>query len=124
SGQEVTYGDVHKQDEYEWSHYNFNVADTAMCFEMFDRFRKEAETCLEKGFVLPAYDYTLKCSHTFNLLDARGAISVTERAAYIGRIRDLARACAVAWMASREQQGFPMLLGEDRARFLPGDKAA
>src|SRR5690606_10555725 len=65
SGQKVSYGDVHKQDEFEWSHYNFNVADTGMCFEMFDRFRKEAETCLEKGFVLPAYDYTLKCSHTF-----------------------------------------------------------
>ncbi|MFZ9889993.1 MAG: glycine--tRNA ligase subunit alpha [Myxococcota bacterium] len=119
SGQEVTYGDVHKQDEFEWSHYNFQLADTAMCFAQFDNFRKEAEACLEKGFVLPAYDYTLKCSHTFNLLDARGAVSVTERAAYIGRIRDLARACAVAWMESRERQGFPMLVGEARERFAP-----
>jgi glycyl-tRNA synthetase alpha chain len=118
SGQKVSYGDVHKQDEFEWSHYNFNVADTQMCFDMFERFRAEAEGCLEKGFVLPAYDYTLKCSHSFNLLDARGAISVTERAAYIGRIRDLARACAVGWMESRERQGYPMLQGEERNALL------
>jgi len=124
SGQKVTYGDVHKQDEFEWSHYNFNAANTEMCFDMFDKYQKEAEALVEKELVLPAYDYVLKCSHTFNLLDARGAISVTERAAYIGRIRNLARACASAYLASREKQGFPMLPEADRAKLGPSLEAS
>ncbi len=119
SGQRVTYGDVHHRDEFEWSHYNFNEANVEMCFSLFDMYQKEAEQLLDKGWVLPAYDYALKCSHTFNLLDARGAISVTERAAYIARIRDLARACATGYLKMREDLGFPMLVGDDRKRLLP-----
>ena len=123
SGQVISYGDVHHQDEFEWSHYNFNEADTAMCFEVFEKFQAECEKLLERGFVIPAYDYALKCSHTFNLLDARGAISVTERAAYIARIRKLARGCAEGYLTSREERGFPMLEGDDRLKFLGKDAA-
>jgi glycyl-tRNA synthetase alpha chain len=119
TGQKVTYGDVHHQDEVQWSHYNFEHADVPMMFDLFERYRQEAEKLLEKDLVLPAYDYTLKCSHTFNLLDARKAISVTERAGYIGRIRTLARACAVKYVETRERLGYPMLTGDDRARFAP-----
>lgn len=123
TGQEISYGDVHLQDEKEWSAYNFEHADVEMCFNAFEQCRKEAEHLLEKKLVMPAYDYTLKCSHIFNLLDARGAVSVTERAAYIGRIRTLARGCAEAFAASREDLGFPMLVGADREKFiLPKDE--
>lgn len=120
SGQKVTYRDVHHQDEVEWSHYNFSHANVEMCFSQFEQYRLEAEKllALDEPLVLPAYDYTLKCSHTFNLLDARGAISVTERAAYIARIRTLARGCAEGWMQTRRRIGFPMLQGEDRERYL------
>lgn len=111
SGQKVTYADVHKQDEYEWSHHNFHHADVEMCLRHFDDYEKQAKYLLEQKLVLPAYDYALKCSHVFNLLDARGAVSVTERAIYIGRIRDLAKACAEQYLASREAAGFPMLRG-------------
>ncbi len=114
SGQKVTYGDVHKQDEFEWSHHNFHIVDVPMLFRHFDDFKKQAEVLLEKGFVLPAYDYALKCSHVFNLLDARGAVSVTERAAYIGRIRDLAKACADKYLESRRVLGFPMLKQQEQ----------
>ena len=109
SGQKVTYGDVHLQDEKEWSHHNFSEVNVDMCFKHFDDYREQALALLEKGFVLPAYDYALKCSHLFNLLDARGAVSVTERASYIGRIRDLAKRCAEGYLQSREALGFPML---------------
>lgn len=119
SGQPITYGDVHLQDEYEWSHYNFNEANIERCFAFFEQYQKEAEDLLKGGWVLPAYDYALKCSHTFNLLDARGAISVTERAAYIARIRTLARECASKYLESRKERDFPMLVGEDRERLLP-----
>ncbi len=105
-GQKVTYGDVHKQDEYEWSHHNFNQVDISMLTRHFDDYRKQAASLLEAGFVLPAYDYVLKCSHTFNLLDARGAVSVTERAGFINRIRKLARDCATTYVEkSQEHQG-------------------
>lgn len=109
SGQKVTYGDVHKQDEFQWSHHNFNHVDVDMCYRHFDDFQKQAIMLLEHNLVLPAYDYVLKCSHVFNLLDARGAVSVTERAAYIGRVRDLAKQCAQAYLESRRELGFPML---------------
>ena len=122
SGQNVSYGDVHLQDEREWSAYNFEHADVAMCFESFKQSQAEAESLLEKGLVLPAYDYTLKCSHVFNILDARGAISVTERAAYMGRIRNLARSCAEGYVSSRSQLGFPMLDGADREKFITEDQ--
>jgi glycyl-tRNA synthetase alpha chain len=105
----ITYGDVHHQGEVDHSHYNFEVADVEMLFKLFEMYEKEALRVIEKGFVLPAYDYVLKCSHTFNLLDARGAISVTERTSYIGRVRSLARICAQAYLEQREKLGFPLL---------------
>lgn len=105
----ITYGDVHRQGEVEHSHYNFELADTALLFKLFEMFAQEARRVIEKGFVLPAYDYVLKCSHTFNLLDARGILSVTERTAFIHRVRSLARACAVAYLEQREKMGFPLL---------------
>jgi len=105
----ITYGDVHHRGEVEHSHYNFEIADTDMLFTMFNMFEKEALRIVEKGYVLPAYDYVLKCSHTFNLLDARGAISVTERQGYIGRVRNMARQCAQAYVDQREKMGYPLL---------------
>lgn len=109
SGQKITYGDVHKQDEKEWSHHNFTFADVDMCIRHFADYQKQAQLLLKENLVLPAYDYTLKCSHLFNILDARGAVSVSERAAYIGRVRDLAKACAESYLNSRREMGFPML---------------
>src|SRR5690554_5726200 len=108
----VTYGDVFHQNEVEFSHYNFERAPVDVLFELFDRFEAEAERVVQAGLVLPAYDYVLKCSHTFNLLDARGAISVTERTKYIARVRRLARKCASAYVAQREKLGFPLLRRE------------
>ncbi len=105
----VSYGDVHLQGEKEFSCYNFNEADTAMLTELFNMYEKEAQALLEKDLVLPAYDLTLKCSHTFNLLDARGAISVAERTSYIGRVRNLAKGSAEGYLKKREDMGFPML---------------
>ncbi|MBI5287260.1 MAG: glycine--tRNA ligase subunit alpha [Deltaproteobacteria bacterium] len=105
----VKYGDVHHRGEVEYSFYNFQEADTDMLFRLFDMYEKEATRLLEKGLVMPAYDYCLKCSHTFNLLDARGAISVAERTRYIGRVRNLARTCAQRYLKMREGMGFPLL---------------
>lgn len=105
----ISYGDVHHQGEVEHSHYNFEVADIEMLFSMFSMFEKEAVRIIERGFVLPAYDYVLKCSHTFNLLDARGAISVTERQGYVARVRNMARMCAQAYVEQRENMGYPLL---------------
>lgn len=108
----VTYGEVHHQGEVEWSRYNFEEADTDMLFKLFDMFEAESKRLLEKGLVLPAYDYCLKCSHTFNLLDARGALSVTERTRYILRVRELAKGCAEQYLRQRERLGFPLLRKE------------
>ena len=105
----ITYGDVHHQSEVDYSHYNFTVADTEALFTWFDMYEKEALRVVEKGLVQPAYDYVLKCSHTFNLLDARGAISVTERTGFIARVRNLARICAQAYVEQRERLGYPLL---------------
>jgi len=105
----VTYRDVYLQNEVEQSRYNFELANTAMLVQHFADFEVEARRLIEAQCVLPAYEMVLKASHTFNLLDARGAISVTERAAYIGRVRALARAVAQAYFESREKLGFPML---------------
>ena len=105
----VKYGDVHFMGEVEYSNYNFLEADCSMLFNLFDMYEKESLKLIEKGLVLPAYDYTLKCSHTFNLLDARGAISVAERTRFIGRVRNLARQCAVLYLKKREEMGFPLL---------------
>lgn len=105
----VTYGHVHHQDEVEGSTYNFEVANVPMLLDFFSHYEKESEDCITRGLVRPAYEYCLKCSHSFNLLDARGAISVTERTGYIARIRNLARACAKAYMNQREEMGYPLL---------------
>jgi glycyl-tRNA synthetase alpha chain len=105
----VTYGDVYHQNEVEQSRYNFELSNTDMLFRQFGEFEAEAARLTEARCVLPAYEMVMKCSHSFNLLDARGAISVTERAAYIGRVRALARAVAQAYYESRERLGFPML---------------
>ena len=105
----VTYGDVYHQNEVEQSKYNFELADTGILFQHFGQFEGEAKRLMEAQLVLPAYEMVLKCSHTFNLLDARGAISVTERAAYIGRVRALARLVAQAYYKSREHLGFPLV---------------
>ncbi len=101
NGRGVTYGDVFLQNEREYSKYNFEVADTDMLFRHFEDAERECRHILEFGLPLPAYDQCLKASHIFNLLDARGVISVAERQAYIGRVRALARACAEAWLRSR-----------------------
>ena len=111
---DVTYGDVHLQGEIEHSHYNFEIADTDMLFQLFAMYEAEAGRILDKGFVLPAYDYVLKSSHTFNLLDARNAISVTERTGYISRVRALACRCAAAYRKQREDMGFPLMEKFDR----------
>ena len=105
----IRYGDVHHQTEVEFSTYNFEEADTGMMLQLFDMFEKECMRLAEKALVFPAYDYVLKCSHAFNMLDARGAISVTERAHYIGRVRNLSKLCAEAYVAQREKMGFPLL---------------
>jgi len=105
----ITYGEIFRQNEVDYSLYNFEFADADMLFRLFNMYEEEAKRILEKDLPQPAYDYTLKCSHTFNLLDARGAISVTERQSFIARVRQLARACAAAYVKQREALGFPML---------------
>jgi len=105
----VTYGDVYRQNEVEQSRYNFELSNSEMLFRHFGEFESEAKRLIDAQCVLPAYEMILKSSHTFNLLDARGAISVTERAAYIGRVRALARTVAQAYYESRERLGFPMV---------------
>ena len=110
----ATYGDIFHQNEVEQSTYAFELSNADLLFHLFDEYEKEAMRVIKAGFVLPAYDYVLKCSHTFNLLDARGAISVSERAAFIGRVRSMARACAKAYLEQREKLGFPMLSKEEK----------
>jgi len=105
----IKYRDVHHQQEVEQSTYNFEVADVDMLLQFFNMYENESGRCIKAGLVLPAYEYCLKCSHAFNLLDARGAISVTQRTGYIARIRNLARACAEGYVAQREALGFPLL---------------
>jgi len=107
--EDVTYGDVHHQQEVEQSTYNFEKADVDTLLDLFNKYEAESLRIIKDALVLPAYEYCLKCSHTFNLLDARGAISVTERTGYIGRIRNLARRCAEAYLKQREAFGFPLL---------------
>jgi glycyl-tRNA synthetase alpha chain len=105
----VTYGDVYHQNEVEQSRYNFELSDPGLLARHFAEYEGEAKRLIDAACVLPAYEMVMKCSHLFNLLDARGAISVTERAAYIGRVRGLARMIAQAYYESRERLGFPML---------------
>jgi len=112
----VKYGQVHKQSEIEFSKFNFERSNAELNFRLFDAFEKECGTLLEAGLVLPAYDYCMKCSHTFNLLDARGAISVTQRQRFIGRVRGLAKGCAEAYVRERARLGFPLMPREVGAR--------
>ncbi|WP_039357457.1 glycine--tRNA ligase [Candidatus Protochlamydia amoebophila] len=106
---ELTYGDVYQRNEVEWSHYNFEKASTSMWFRHFDDYENEAKQLIANNLSIPAYDFVMKASHAFNLLDARGVISVTERTGYIGRIRELAKQVAESYIKSREEQGFPLL---------------
>jgi len=104
----IRYGDIHHRSEVEFSTYNFETADIEILRDLFGMYEKESLRTAEKGLILPAYDYCLKCSHTFNLLDARGAISVAERTSYIGRVRNLARICAEGYLRQREAMGYPL----------------
>jgi glycyl-tRNA synthetase alpha chain len=106
---DVRYGQVHHQSEVEYSKFSFEAADVDLGFKLFDQYESECRRLVEAKLTLPAYDYCLKCSHAFNLLDARGAISVSERQRFIGRVRALARACAESYLAERERLGFPLL---------------
>jgi glycyl-tRNA synthetase alpha chain len=105
----ITYGDIRHQAEVEQSKYNFEEADVSILFKIFNIYEKEARRLIKKELTLPAYDYILKCSHTFNLLDARGAISVSERTGYISRVRNLAHLCAEEYVRKREKLGFPLI---------------
>ena len=113
--EKITYGALFRQNEKEQSIYNFERADTAMLLQLFDSYEKESKrlidsdnTAEDNALPLPAYELTMKCSHLFNLLDARGVISVTERARYVARVRNLARAAAAAYLESRRRLGFPL----------------
>lgn len=105
----VKYGEIFGQPEYEHSVYTFELSDADALHQAFQIYEKEAERCLKAGLVHPAYDYILKSSHTFNLLDARGVISVTDRAAYLKRIRQMARRVAKTFLEERKELGFPLL---------------
>ena len=120
----LTYGDVYKQNEVEQSTYNFEHSDTDFLFTAFTAHEKQAKHLVEQQLALPAYEQVLKAGHSFNLLDARGAISVTERAAYIGRIRDLARLVARSYYDSRERLGFPLAPREWVEDMIPLKKKA
>lgn len=119
----VKYGDIFKEPEYEHSKYAFEESDQEMLLDAFDTYEKEAKRLIKEGLVHPAYDYILKCSHTFNLLDARGAVSVTERAGYLARIRNMAKAIAKVFVEERKKLGFPLIKDEElRQKLLKEDK--
>jgi glycyl-tRNA synthetase alpha chain len=111
---DVTYGHIHHRNEVEQSRYNFELSDAAMLLSFFDSYEKECLSLCEQGLPWPAYDYCLKCSHTFNLLDARGAISITERTGYIARVRNLASKVAHLYADQREEMGFPLMGAKQR----------
>ena len=123
-GHKLTYGDIYLQNEKEQSAYNFEHSDSEFLFAAFTAHEKQAKHLIEVQLALPAYEQVLKAAHSFNLLDARGAISVTERAAYIGRIRNLARAVAQSYFESRERLGFPLAPREWVAQMVPAVKKA
>ncbi len=110
----VKYGEIHKQDEIEFSRFNFDESNVELLLSQFDSYEKEAKRLNAVGLVTPSYEYCLKCSHTFNLLDARGVISVTERTKYIARVRNLAKLCAEAFSRQREEMGYPLLNKEEK----------
>ncbi|MGX6962512.1 glycine--tRNA ligase subunit alpha [Vagococcus xieshaowenii] len=105
----VKYGEIFIQPEFEHSKYSFEISNQDMLLTLFEMYQAEAQRCIDEGLVHPAYDFVLKCSHTFNLLDARGAVSVTERAGYLSRIRNMARQLAKKFVEEREKLGFPLL---------------
>jgi len=109
----ITYGEIYKEAESQWSIYNFDLADIKMLKKQFDMWELECKKALEKKLIFPAHELVLKCSHAFNMLDSRGAISVTERTNYIKRVRDLARLVANAYLTHREELGLPLLKGEN-----------
>ncbi|MGO1711995.1 MAG: glycine--tRNA ligase subunit alpha [Senegalia sp. (in: firmicutes)] len=109
---DIKYGEIFKQAEFEHSVYSFEKAKKEMLFDLFSVYEKEASRLIEEGLVYPAYDYVLKCSHVFNILDARGAISVTERTGYISKVRNLARLIASKFIEKREALGYPLLKEE------------
>ena len=111
----VTYGEIRQQEEFEHSTYAFETADVAMLGQLFDAYEHEAQRLVDARLAFPAYEYVLKCSHVFNLLDARGAVGVAERAALMGRCRALARRCAELYLARREEMGWPLLRGRVHA---------
>lgn len=123
----VKYGEIAKRAEWEWSTYNFEEADVRAHFAQFDHCEAEAKRLLARStdplekLVLPAYDFVAKAAHQFNVLDARGAIGVTERARFIGRVRGLAKGVAEAYLAQRKAMGFPLLVGDARAKLLAGE---
>ncbi|TVP66604.1 MAG: glycine--tRNA ligase subunit alpha [Leptolyngbya sp. LCM1.Bin17] len=106
---QLTYGDIYMQAEIENSTYNFEASNPDLLFKLFELYQQEAEQLMDRGLVLPSYDYVLKCSHAFNLLDARGVISVTERTRYIRQVRGLARRVAQLYLDQRQALGFPLL---------------
>ncbi len=106
---DFTYGDIFKKAEYEHSVYSFEKADIEVLKELFSIYEGEAKKIMAEGLILPAYDYVLKCSHTFNVLDARGAVSVSQRTNYIGRVRNLARTIASLYIEQRKEMGFPLI---------------
>jgi glycyl-tRNA synthetase alpha chain len=112
----VSYGDVYHQNEVEQSTYNFEHADVPALFAAFDQYEAESHKLIELGLPLPAYEKVMKASHAFNMLDARHAISVTERQRYILRVRTLAKACAEAYYAAREKLGFPLCRSQNQAQ--------
>ncbi|MGX7415160.1 glycine--tRNA ligase subunit alpha [Aerococcus christensenii] len=114
----VKYGEIFQHPEYEHSVYSFEKANTDMLFTAFDAYEKEANQQLENGLVHPAYDYILKCSHTFNILDARGVISVTDRAAYLARVRHMAQQVARLMVEKRKELKFPLLSREEASQYL------
>jgi len=105
----LTYGDLLLESEKQWSEYNFEAADIPMLLDLFEKYEKEFERTIKRGLVYPAHEYVLKCSHIFNLLDARKAISVSERTLYIARVRNLAKALCSEFIKQRQGLGFPLL---------------
>ncbi len=122
-GAGVRYGELRQQEEFEHSKYYFEIADVERMRQIFSLFEAEAEACIQQDLVLPAYDYVLKCSHTFNVLDCRGAIGVTERQAFFGRVRDLSRRVAAAYLDQRQRLEYPLLKDDRATGSKMGEKA-
>ena len=116
---DMRWDELFLNNEVEWSRFNFEQSNAPLLFEQFEKNEKEADRLLSQGLVLPGYDYVIKCSHFFNLLEARGAISVTERVGFIARVRKLARKAAGAWIKQREDMGHPLLKSQDAAEETP-----